>query len=187
MQLSESEVRRPLDRALRYASGSHTAEDMDAAVARGELQRWDGECSTIITEIKQTPGFRYLLIFLAEGNLRELAAMLPPILEWAETLECTRAIFHGRPGWSRTFLAAQGWRPTSVTMELNLGADRARSGTGSGTLCAISGGTPGADAACPESLLCSPPNGANRPLKSLRDGTSRGAHRVYAHVARQKP
>src|SRR2546421_6966074 len=55
-------VGRPLDRALRYAGGSHTLEDIDAAVERGDLQRWDGDCSTIITEIKQTPQAAHLAL-----------------------------------------------------------------------------------------------------------------------------
>ena len=111
-------VGRPLDRALRYAGGSHTAEDIDAAVERGELQRWDGECSTIITEIKQTPQIRYLLFFLAEGDMTELRGMARGIEDWGRALGCTRAQLIGRKGWERSPIARfDGWKFVSIVME----------------------------------------------------------------------
>ncbi len=107
--------------ALRYCGGSHTAADIDAAVDRGDLQRWEGDCSTIITEIKQTPQKRSLNFFLAEGNLRELEAMLPPILEWGKAQGCTGAYLVGRAGWQRSFLTRLGWKPAGIVMEVALG------------------------------------------------------------------
>src|SRR5437762_2854608 len=91
-------------RALRYCGGSHTATDIDAAVAAGELQRWDGDRSTIITEIKQTPRQRILLYFLAEGDLTELRAMAVGINEWGRSLKCVKAQLIGRRGWERSAL-----------------------------------------------------------------------------------
>lgn len=104
-------------RALAHAGGSHTEADIDAAVARGEMQRWDGEDSTIITEIKETPQKRSLNFFLAEGNLRELEVMLPGILEWGRAHGCTRAYMIGRAGWQRSFLKRLGWTMEAILME----------------------------------------------------------------------
>ena len=64
MRASPAGVGRPLDSALQFAGGSHTTADIDRAVESGQLQRWDGERSTIITELKQTPQQRILLYFL---------------------------------------------------------------------------------------------------------------------------
>jgi len=109
-----------IERALIYADGSHTLADIEAAVAKGDMQLWKGEESAIITEIKQTPQQRGILFFLAGGNLRELQAMAPPILEWAKRQGCTKAEFIGRFGWQRTWLAKDGWYPRAVMMERDL-------------------------------------------------------------------
>ena len=112
---------RPLDRALRYAGGSHTADDIEAAVERGDLQRWDGERSTIITEIKQTPQQRILLFFLAEGDMTELRGMARGIEDWGRSLGCSRAQLIGRKGWERSPIARfDGWKLTSIVMEKDL-------------------------------------------------------------------
>src|SRR2546430_17047035 len=113
-------VGRPLDRALRYAGGSRTVEDIDAAVARGDLQRWDGDRSTIITEIKQTPQQRILLYFLAEGDMAERRGMARGIEDWGRSLGCTRAQLIGRKGWERSPIVQDGWRFASVVMEKDL-------------------------------------------------------------------
>ena len=110
----------PITRALAYAGGSHTAADIDRAVAAGELQQWNGERSTIITEIKQTPQQRILLYVLAEGDLTELRAMAIGINEWGRSLGCVKAQLIGRRGWERSPLRMDGWLPVSIIMEKSL-------------------------------------------------------------------
>src|SRR5207247_1360431 len=106
-------------RALALAR-THSAADIAEAVAAGRMQEWGGEDSVLITEIRDTPLARYLHFFLAEGDSRALAAMVPPILAWARSVGCTRASMAGRPGWMRSFLIAEGWKPRYVVMELDL-------------------------------------------------------------------
>jgi hypothetical protein len=108
-----------LDRALEYA-GTHTAADIAEAVTAGRMQRWDGDASTIITEILDSPLRRTLLFFLAEGNLRELRAMARPILEWGRQQGCTHASFVGRFGWERSFVRDLGFKVTATVMETAL-------------------------------------------------------------------
>src|SRR5258706_5765377 len=107
----------PMTRALRYCGGSHTAADIEHAVEAGELQRWNGDRSTIITEIKQTPQQRILLYFLAEGDLTELRAMAVGINEWGQSIGCMKAQLIGRRGWERSSLRMDGWLPVSIVME----------------------------------------------------------------------
>src|SRR5437660_12610921 len=108
-------------RALTYAGGSHTAADIDAAVARGDLQRWDGECSTIITEIRQTPQQRILLYFLAEGDMTELRGMARGIEDWGRSLGCVKAHLVGRFGWARSPLTRDDeWHQTAILLEKEL-------------------------------------------------------------------
>lgn len=109
-----------LERALAYAGGSHSLTDIEAGIADGTFQLWEGERSVIVTEIRRTPGYTFLLFFLAGGNLRELEAMTPPILAWGQSVGCTKAQFVGRHGWQRTWLARDGWRAQAVMMEREL-------------------------------------------------------------------
>lgn len=109
-----------LDRALAYAEGTHTQADIEAAVATGDMQRWDGDHSVIVTEVRQAPRRRILNFFLAEGNLVELRTMVPPILAWGKEHGCTSASMVGRFGWQRTWLVTDGWKAAAVVMERDL-------------------------------------------------------------------
>jgi hypothetical protein len=110
-----------LTRALAYADGTHTEADIAAGVAAGAFQRWDGDHSTIITEIRQTPRLRFLHFFLAEGEMAELRAMVPPILDWGRMHGCEKAQLIGRHGWQRVdWLVAAGWTPSATVMEVRL-------------------------------------------------------------------
>lgn len=78
-------------------------------VAADECQAWSGPASVVITEIVVHPRKRVLNIFLAGGNLPEIEAMTPLILEWGKSRGCVAATFTGRRGWGRTYLTKQGW------------------------------------------------------------------------------
>jgi hypothetical protein len=108
-----------LARALDYA-GTHTAADIAEAVQQGRFQQWDGELSTIITEIQETPLRKTLLFFLAEGEGREIAAMAGPIMVWAKMQGCTHASLVGRFGWERCYAPQLGFQKTAVVMEREL-------------------------------------------------------------------
>ena len=109
--------RKYLEAALEHAGGTHTIDDVRAGIEDGRLQLWPGVHSAIVTELLQHPRQRILHFFLAGGSLEELQAMTPPILDWGRTQGCSRAALFGRPGWSRSFLTKEGWRPTAVVME----------------------------------------------------------------------
>lgn len=109
-----------LSRALRYA-GSHSVEDIELGVAEGRFQQWPGEESCIITELLQTPLRKTVHFFLAEGNLTELEAMTPGILDWARSIGCTHASLVGREGWRRvSWMLKDGWRFKYILMEKEL-------------------------------------------------------------------
>lgn len=110
-----------IEAALGYAGGTHTFEDIRAAVEAGDLQYWPGVRSVIITEIIQYPQKRALNFFLAGGDLAELEAMYPLIEEWGKTRGCVVAVMTGRRGWERSFLTRkEGWKPTLVVLEKEL-------------------------------------------------------------------
>ena len=109
--------RQYIEAALEYADGSHSFEDICELVVKGGLQFWPGPNSVIITEIIEYPKFRVLNFFLAGGNLSELEVMYPAVEAWGQAQGCSRAVFTGRKGWERTFLARKDWLPTLVVYE----------------------------------------------------------------------
>lgn len=115
----EFERLRPyIEAALEYTGGSHTLDDVRAGIEDGDLQLWPGASSVIVTEVLQEPQRLTLHFFLAGGNLTELEAMYPAVVEWGKHRGCTHATMLGRAGWTRSFLTRrQGWSPTAVLME----------------------------------------------------------------------
>jgi hypothetical protein len=111
------EARPVLEPALAYAGGTHTYDDVCSLVEEGRLQYWHFGRSAVVTEILQYPRKKILSFFLAGGNLAELHAMLPGLLEWGRSEGCTEAFLTGRAGWTRSFLARQeGWESGLVLM-----------------------------------------------------------------------
>lgn len=100
-----------IDAALVYAGGTHEFSDVEAMVEAGTAQFWPGVHSCVITQIDYQPRRRVFTIFLAGGNLAEIEAMTPLILQYGYEQGCTAATFTGRRGWERTFLTRTGWTP----------------------------------------------------------------------------
>lgn len=106
-----------IQKALNLGGDVYTIADVEQMIAEGKAQVWPGEDSVIVTEVIDYPRARHLHLFLAGGNLEELEAMLPEILDWGREQGCNRATLSGRRGWERSFLRDQGWRPNLVIME----------------------------------------------------------------------
>lgn len=122
-------------RALEYAHGEYTLEDVWRAIATQKAQLWYGNTSFIVTEIVETPQLRIMHFFLAAGNLDELEAMYPLIEEYAAFKGCVRLTMAGRPGWERSFLTREhGWSPQHVIFakELSDGESSGDPGSGDG-------------------------------------------------------
>lgn len=109
-----------IEAALQYSGHSHTFDDVVAMVKAGKAQFWGGPTSVIVTEIVLEPQQKVLHFFLAGGNLAELEAMTPMILQWGREKGCVRASLVGRKGWDRTFLKRQGWTNGLVVLEKDL-------------------------------------------------------------------
>lgn len=110
-----------LEAALHYSGGTHTFEDVAAQVSEGRLQFWPGVTSAIVTEIIEYPRKRTLHFFLAGGNMPELRAMYPHVLEWGRQQGCSSTSLAGRKGWVRSFLEREeGWQEQLVVMTKEL-------------------------------------------------------------------
>lgn len=103
-----------IEAALAYADDTYGYDDVAQMVMDGSCQAWPGEQSVVITEIMLFPRKKVLNIFLAGGNLNEIEAMTPLILQWGKEQGCEAATFTGRRGWARTYLTKQGWSESLV-------------------------------------------------------------------------
>lgn len=107
-----------LQLALDDGGNTHTLADIHKAIQRNEMQLWDGVQSAMVTQIEDAPRARILHIALAGGNLDELEAMLPAVMQYGVHHLCTMLSLTGRKGWSRIpqLRGVPGWTTTGVTM-----------------------------------------------------------------------
>lgn len=111
--MTDDRRRELLAGALAYAGGSHTVDDVLALVAAGQMQKWEGLTSIVVTQINQYPRCKELYFFLAAGDMDEVKELYSVILAWGRSQGCDRAGFIGRPGWARSFVTKdEGWTTT---------------------------------------------------------------------------
>ena len=94
-----------VEKALEYALGTHTIEDIEAGIEAGQFVFWPGKRCFCITEIISYPRMRVLNYFLIGGDdLKELVRRMEPgISAWAALQGCSRVIGVGRRGFERVF------------------------------------------------------------------------------------
>jgi hypothetical protein len=110
-----------IEAALAYSGDTHTYADVMRMVDEGRLQLWPGVNSVVVTEIIEYPQKKTLHFFIAGGNIAELEAMYPLIIEWGLIQGCNAASLVGRPGWTRSFLSRkEGWHDGLVVMQKDL-------------------------------------------------------------------
>ena len=99
--------------ALARAGGTHDEGDVLAGILGGSLQLWAGERSAIVTELIAYPRLTALRLFLAGGDLEELAAMERELAGRAQRAGIGRLEIGGRAGWER---ALPGYRRLCVCL-----------------------------------------------------------------------
>lgn len=104
-----------LAKALEYAGGTHTIEDLLDQIKRGDAQLWTSENACIVTEVQDFPRKRVLHFWLAAGGLHPVIALSRDVLDWSKSIGCASATLTGRRGWEKV-LASEGWSPMLYTM-----------------------------------------------------------------------
>lgn len=100
-----------IEAALHHARGTHTVDDVWAAVQIGDAQFWPGERSAVVTEILHFPRKKALHFWLCGGDLKELVETIRPAIEaWGVEQGCAVATTAGRNGWRRA-LEGHGYEP----------------------------------------------------------------------------
>ncbi len=103
-----------LGKALEYAGGSHTIDDVFRRVATGHAQLWESGDAVIVSEVYEERKKR-LHFWLAAGKKAEVIELSRRVLEWGRSIGCVRATLAGRKGWTRA-LHEQGWRPSELVL-----------------------------------------------------------------------
>lgn len=106
--------------ALSYSGGTHTVEDVFVGIVSGQFQFWPGQESAVVTEFRLYPRKKTLHYFLCGGTLEELEQMQQQIEQWAKAQGCDAITTAGRPGWTKSFLNKQGFRPQWTVMSKEL-------------------------------------------------------------------
>lgn len=104
--------------ALDVSGGSHDIDDVKALVETGEARLWGWPNSALVTEIQIWPRAKFVLLWLAGGDLFELRDKILPLVEaYGREQDCTRCYIVGRPGWARVL---PGYRTVAVSIAKEL-------------------------------------------------------------------
>ena len=90
-----------INSAIPYTNGTHTLDDVCLAILSGKLKLWTALGACIVSEFVQYPRKRFLHYFLIAGDLNEIIAMQPDIIEFARKNNCDAISGLGRPGWEK--------------------------------------------------------------------------------------
>lgn len=106
--------------SLPYCNGTHEEDDIILLTLKGRFKLWLGERSAALTEVVEFPRMKCLHIFLAGGDLGDMAESLKPKIEqYAEQQGCRRLTVTGRDGWQRVWGATKSG--TAMYRELSHG------------------------------------------------------------------
>lgn len=102
-------IEQKIARALKVAGGTHTLDDINAAISTGHMQMWEKGSSVVITELVSFPQYNVIQIVMAVGNLDEVMALQPAIEIFGRENGASRMRMMGREGWS-VVLPRYGWK-----------------------------------------------------------------------------
>lgn len=106
-----------IEAALEQGGGTHTVDDVKAAVCAREARFWAGRNAALVTRREDYPRFSVLMLWLGAGDLAELCDELRPMAEaYARDTGCRKVWIAGRPGWAR----AVGYEPAFAVCEREL-------------------------------------------------------------------
>ena len=103
--MTPERTRALLGQALEHCRGTHVLDDVLAGIGEGRLQLWIGRASVAVTEWLNYPRKRVLNLFLAAGDIDDMALHLPGIEAFARGGGASALMMHGRTrrpnGWDR--------------------------------------------------------------------------------------
>lgn len=99
------------------ADGAYSLGDVLSEVLEGRAKFWPMARSAVVTRVLDYPKCRVLRVWIAGGDLDELAGFLPAADNYARSENCVRVELEGRKGWAK---ALPGYKVTKVVMAKEL-------------------------------------------------------------------
>ena len=90
-----------VDRAMEYADGKMTTEDVYNQLKAKHIQLWLVPGGIWVTRVVDYPQSRRVEWIAAAGEYQDWTDHLPPLFEWARAQGCDAAEIGGRAGWGR--------------------------------------------------------------------------------------
>lgn len=119
VSLESKELTKRLARALKLGGNTHTIEDIQQLVARGQMQCFVKGHSFVITEVINAPQKRFLNVFLIVGDLSVLE-LHEEVEAFAKQAGCDFMQAYGRPGW-KPKISSLGWKPKQTVFRKEIG------------------------------------------------------------------
>jgi hypothetical protein len=114
-KLSDADLRKRLQRALDFAGGIYSQQDIIEMVKAGTMQAWHTENSLVLTQVVPYPQKRALNVFAVVGDMDEALSMHDEVEAFAREQGCEFMVMTGRKGWTR-IMPNWGWQEAGVTM-----------------------------------------------------------------------
>ncbi|MGV2975685.1 hypothetical protein AB1P65_09530 [Roseibium alexandrii] len=103
--------------ALRHTGGMMDEATLSRAIERGDYHVINLPNSTVLVEFTQhETGMKTIDFPFCGGDMAELKAIEPQLLEWGRKEGCSKAMAFGRKGWSRVL----GYKPVMQIMTKDL-------------------------------------------------------------------
>ncbi|MBY0512046.1 MAG: hypothetical protein K2P94_18060 [Rhodospirillaceae bacterium] len=94
--------------AIEMTGGTHTEDDVLAALIAGRMRLWRKDTSGLVTEFCQFPRMKVINVFLAGGRLEDILPLQAEIENYGRKQGCQRAtMLAARDGWLRTIGGGQ--------------------------------------------------------------------------------
>lgn len=113
--LTAEQLRNRLQRALDFAGGIYTQQDIIDAVHAGKMQAWHTPNSLVLSEVLTFPQKTVLNVFAVVGDMDEALSMHDELEAFAREQGCQMMTMTGRKGWTR-IMPRWGWSEAGVAM-----------------------------------------------------------------------
>lgn len=103
--------------SLAYSGGLMDEATLSRAIERGDYHVISLPHSTVLVEFKtHETGLKTIDFPFCGGDMAELKAIEPQLLQWGRDMGCQKAMAFGRKGWQRVL----GYKPVMTIMAKDL-------------------------------------------------------------------
>lgn len=121
-KLTDDQMLKRLQRALDFAGGIYSVEDVVDLVKAGKMQAWHTPNSLVLSQVVPYPRKKVLNVFAVVGDMDEALSMHDELEAFAKEQGCEFMMMTGREGWTRV-MPKWGWGKAGVTMTYPLGGE----------------------------------------------------------------